>query len=288
VLDRKVIYHEHDSPAPGKTTSWFMRVVLAARKSVARTAEFNILPQHERIRFFGAETRTKRPVYCVWNCPAKGDAAGRAGARLRRPDEPLALYFHGAINLDRVPLALIEGAKLCGFPVRIRIVGYETIGSRGASERLHSAAAVAGANVILELSGSVPLRKDLHRLMEGMHVGWISFINRSDDLNLRHLVGASNKAFDYLAAGLPIIVPDTTEWKASYVEPGYARACDAADPEAIASTLRWFHANTHAAAEMGRKGQQRIVAEWNYETQFSKILKVLNGKAESCATIAVS
>jgi hypothetical protein len=59
----KVIYHEHDSPAPGEATSWFMRLVLVARKFLARTAEFNILPQRERMRLFIAETRTKRPVY---------------------------------------------------------------------------------------------------------------------------------------------------------------------------------------------------------------------------------
>jgi hypothetical protein len=53
-------------------------------------------------------------------------------SHLRKPDEQFSIYFHGSINLDRVPLTVIEGAKLCGFPVKIRIVGYETIGSRGA------------------------------------------------------------------------------------------------------------------------------------------------------------
>jgi glycosyltransferase involved in cell wall biosynthesis len=119
--------------------------------------------------------------------------------------------------------------------------------------------------------------------MAGMHVGWINFINRSVDLNLRDLVGASNKAFDYLAAGLPLVVPDAPDWKRLFVDPGYARACNAADPEAIASTLRWFYAHYEEAAEMGHKGRERVAAEWNYEGQFNRVLKILNGEAESAA-----
>lgn len=275
-LGCKAIYHEHDSPPPRKVSSWFLRIALTARRAFARTAKLNIVPQRERLRLFIQETGTTQPVLCVWNCPLKAEATDTTTARERRRDEPLAIYFHGSINLDRVPLALIEGARLCGFPVRLRIAGYETIGSRGASEQLRAAAAMAGPTVLLELPGAIPLRDDLRRLMDGMHVGWINFINRSDDLNLRHLAGASNKAFDYLAAGLPIIVPDDPGWMALFVEPGYGRACTADDPRAIAATLRWFYDNAAEAAQMGRRGQQKVAAVWNYESQFRPVLAALN------------
>lgn len=284
-LGCKMIYHEHDSPAPN-ARSWFIRLVLGARKSIACTAEFNILPQAERIALFTKETGTKRPVHCVWNCPPRADTQ-EVATRLRKPDEPLSIYFHGSINMDRVPLALIEGAKRCGVPIRIRIVGYETIGSKGAVDQLRAAAQKGGPNVVLEFPGPVS-RQYLRQLMKGMHVGWINFINRSDDRNLLHLVGASNKAFDYLAFGLPLIVPDVPDWQALFVDRGYARACNAADPDAIASTLSWFYENSAAAAEMGNKGRARCEAEWNYENQFRKVLKVLNGKAASrCLTYPI-
>ena len=273
MLGCKVIYHEHDSPAP-RVSSWFIRLVLSAREFIASTASFNILPQRERIALFCEETGTNRPVHCVWNCPPKAEAAVLS-TRVRKPDEPLSIYFHGSINLYGVPLALIEGARLCGFSVRIRIVGYETIGSKGAIEQLRAVAQGAASNVALEIRGAVS-RYELRGMMKDMHVGWINFVNRSDDLNLRHLVGASNKAFDYLAAGLPIIVPDTADWRAVFVNPGYARSCDATDPDSIATTLRWFYENGAAAAEMGRNGQSRVAAEWNYESQFKPVLRMLN------------
>ena len=274
----KVVYHEHDSPSPEHATTLFMRFVFAARRALARTAVLNVLPQRERIGLFVEETGTRRPVYCVWNCPIRAEARGEL-VRRRADAEALAVYFHGSINLDRVPLALIEGARLCRFPIRLRIVGYETVGSRGTSERLRTAA--GDANVTLEIAGSVPKRADLHRMMDGMHVGWINYLNTSGDLNLTHLAGASNKAFDYLSAALPIIVPDRPDWESLFVVPGYGRSCDPADPQAIAAALTWFYEHPDAAAEMGMRGRAQVAAEWHYEKQFRPVADLLN---EGCDT----
>jgi glycosyltransferase involved in cell wall biosynthesis len=276
LLGCRIIYHEHDALPQRKSGAGLKALVLRARRVVSRLAACNILPQLDRIEVFKAETGSTRPVERVWNCPPRA-AALEAVMRMRKRDEPLAIYFHGSINLERVPLSLIEGAKLCAFDVRIRIVGYETIGSKGVCDQLRAAAATA-ANVSLELPGAAS-RRELRQLMHGMHVGWISFVNRPEDLNLQHLVGASNKAFDYLAACLPLIVPDRQDWRAFYVDPGYAVACDAADPVSVASALRWFHDHASLAAEMGLKGRQRVLDEWHYERQFKNVFELLNNGA---------
>ena len=52
-----------------------------------------------------------------------------------------------------------------------------------------------------------------------------------------HMAGASNKPFDYMAAGLALLVSDQPDWRAMFVEPGYARACDPTDPSSIATSL---------------------------------------------------
>ena len=271
----KVVYHEHDSPSLEHRATLFMRMVFAARRALARTVVFNVLPQRERIALFIEETGTRRPVYCVWNCPSRAEAR-EDFVRRRAAAEALAVYFHGSINLDRVPLALIEGARLCRFPVHLRIVGYETVGSRGTIERLRAAADDRDGNVTLEIVGSVPTREDLHRMMDGMHVGWINYLNTSGDLNMTHLAGASNKAFDYLSAALPIIVPDRPDWENLFVVPGYGRSCDPGDPGAIARALTWFYEHPDAAAEMGMRGRARVAAEWHYEKQFRPIADLLS------------
>jgi glycosyltransferase involved in cell wall biosynthesis len=279
IFGLKVIYHEHDSPIARQDDTVFIRLMLAFRKALAKSAEFNILPQAERIRLFQRDTGTSRPVLRVWNCGRHADTLG-GGVRQRNPGEPLCVYFHGSINLDRVPLALIEGAALSGVPVRLRVVGYETVGSQGSCEVLRKAVVAAGGRITLELPGAVS-RHRLPDQMVGMHVGWINFINRSEDINLKHMVGASNKSFDYLAAGLPLIVPQESGWEEMFVAPGYAKSCNPNDVNGIADVLRWFYDNPVEAAAMGSRGQIRTQVEWNYEGQFKPVFeRVLNKLVE--------
>jgi glycosyltransferase involved in cell wall biosynthesis len=271
LLGARVIYHEHDSPVDGPDQSGFFRRLLKARNLLAQSADLVVLPQEQRIRLFKDSTRTLRPVLQVWNCPMRIETLGDV-SRQRQPGEPLSVYFHGSLNLYRIPLALIEGAGRSGIPVRLRVVGYETIGSRGTSDTLRMAVEKAGGLVTLELPGPVS-RQALAQQMVGMHVGWINFINRTGEINLLHLVGASNKAFDYLAAGLPLIVREDPEWREAFEIPGYAKSCNPNDADAIAAALRWFYENPVEAAAMGRSGQQRTREEWNYERQFAPVLE---------------
>jgi len=95
---------------------------------------------------------------------------------------------------------------------------------------------------------------------------------RSDNINEQAMAGASNKAFDYLACGLALLVSDLPDWKELFVAPGYALACDPQDPETIARQLCWFVEHPVETRSMGVKGRQRMLSEWNYERQFSSVL----------------
>jgi glycosyltransferase involved in cell wall biosynthesis len=97
----------------------------------------------------------------------------------------------------------------------------------------------------------------------------------SDDINLRHMVGASNKAFDYMACGLPLLVSDLPEWVTTFVEPGYALASDPDDPDSIEVALRWFLDHPDERREMGRRCRAKIQQGWNYDTQFSNVLAAI-------------
>jgi hypothetical protein len=270
VLGSRVIYHEHDCPC-GKDTSTFMKMISMSRRALARTADFNVLPQQERIRLFIKETGTRRPVYCVWNCPS-ATIGEVAPPRPRSEGEALCVYFHGSINLDRVPLTLIEGAKRSGVPVLLRVVGYETVGSSGTTDCLRLAAEDAGPMVRMEFPGTRS-HYELACQMDGFHVGWMSYRSESQDVNLINLAGASNKAFDYLSSGLALLVRRSPDWSGLFVAPGHARECNPDDPDSIAAAIRWFYHHPAETAAMGRAGQQRIREEWNYEKQFAPVLE---------------
>jgi glycosyltransferase involved in cell wall biosynthesis len=111
-------------------------------------------------------------------------------------------------------------------------------------------------------------------VMEPLDVGLL-LVDASGDQNLRTLAGASNKPFEYLAKGLPILIGNQAALSDLFVTTGYARECDPTDPLSIAEAIQWFRDNPDLRREMGESGRRRILEEWNYEQQFAPVLERL-------------
>ncbi|OBQ32680.1 MAG: glycosyltransferase, partial [Anabaena sp. CRKS33] len=75
----------------------------------------------------------------------------------------------------------------------------------------------------------------------------------------------------YLACGLPLVVSDLPDWQQMYVEPGYGLSCNPEDVNSIADVIRWYLEHPLEMKAMGERGRQRILNEWNYETQFEVV-----------------
>ena len=109
------------------------------------------------------------------------------------------------------------------------------------------------------------------------HVGLALFMPRSsENKNMRHMTGASNKAFDYMAAGLALLVSDLADWRDMFVAPGFARACDPGDPESVVAALRWFIDQPEERRTLAMRGRSKIEAEWNYDTDFARVMSDLS------------
>jgi glycosyltransferase involved in cell wall biosynthesis len=272
----QILYHEHDSPNSDQVHTWFMRQVLLYRKRIAREAELCVLPQQARLREFVKTTGRKRPTFCVWNCPRLDEIADwNSGQEHHQPDQKLTIYYHGSITPARLPFQLIIAASRFEGAVRVRVAGRETLGSIGYMAELMNLAARNGAADLVEFLGTMPRREDLLHLASGADVGLSLMPKQSTDLNLRHMVGASNKPFDYMASGLPLLVTDSLEWVATFVEPGYALACDPNDLSSIETALRWFLEHPDDRRQMGQKGKNKIQQSWNYDNMFAAIIDKL-------------
>jgi glycosyltransferase involved in cell wall biosynthesis len=259
-----VVYHEHDSPGVGVTL--FDRLCMSFRWGLARRAAACVLPNSQRADWFKGQTGASN-VFCVWNCPRRDEGTK---PHARRDDENLRVIYHGSVVPDRLPLTVITAMARLPATVQLIIVGYETIGHAGYLAQLRRAAEQHGVSDRLQIRDSVP-RYDLLRICQTCDIGLALMPNRSSDVNFRKMVGASNKAFDYLACGLPLVVSDLPDWRQLFVSSGYALACDPDDPPSIAYALGWFLDNRDRARAMGELGRQRIANQWNYETQFYPI-----------------
>jgi glycosyltransferase involved in cell wall biosynthesis len=295
LLRLRVIYHEHDSPPSNDPTTKnlltpFMRLVLACRQRLARRAELCVLPNEQRAQRFIAEifqpndpttadrvankpmTNNPRPkVLCVWNCPRLEEVKP---PRSQEPRPGLLVYYHGNLGPSYLPLTVLKAMTLLSKQVRLRVIGYETVGTRGYRHAFKEQARHLGLETQVEILDPLPR----YRLLEyaaGCDVGLAFFPANDSDVNNIYKVGASNKPFDYLACGLALLVSDLPDWRKVYVEPGYGLACDPDDPDSIAAALRWFLDHPEERRAMGDRGRQRILKEWNYETQFTPVLEWL-------------
>jgi hypothetical protein len=168
--------------------------------------------------------------------------------------------------------------------VTLGVAGYETAGFPGHLAALRARADARGIGGRLLGLGTLPSREALMAQGDAFDVGLALMPSDTTDLNERHMVGASNKPFDYLANGLALLVGDRPEWQATFVEPSFARSCHPESAASIAGALRWFADHPHETRAMGERGRQRIAADWHYERMFAPVLRFMADRDRPHAT----
>jgi glycosyltransferase involved in cell wall biosynthesis len=263
-----LVYHEHDSPSPR-----MLRPVLArSRAAAARASRLIIFPNEERARVAQSELRFPNDrLHIVWNVPRRTELVAPAATA----GPPLILYYHGSITPERLPETVALAVRRMAGRVRLRIAGYEAPSARGYVRHLIGSGTCASADAPVEYLGMIR-RADLLAEAARAHVGLALMPFNSDDLNMNHMAGASNKPFDYMAAGLALLVSDLPDWTRMFVEPGYARAANPTSADSIFAALEWFVNHAQERREMAARSQAMIEAAWNYETMFAPILKMLS------------
>ncbi|MBW4646744.1 MAG: glycosyltransferase [Goleter apudmare HA4340-LM2] len=261
-----VVYHEHDSP-DCTSNSLFIRFCLATRKWLAARAKMCVLPNQQRLEKFASDTGIHHNLFCIWNCPSRLEATS---TRSFSQADRLQILYHGSIVPSRLPITVLQALVMLPHTVKLRVIGYDTIGHQNYVQQLAEMAKHLKINNQVEFINAMP-RYELLKWCRECDVG-LGFMPIGDeDINMQCMVGASNKPFDYLACGLALLVSDLPDWKRMYVEPGYGLACNPHDPESIAAALRWYLEHPTEMRVMGDRGRQRILDEWNYETQFEVI-----------------
>ena len=300
----RLVYHEHDSPGPedseeeigdrGKRedrTSIFQKMVMGARREAARRAEVCVLPNRERVEIFKNQTGTVRPVECVWNVPRLEEVAPvKERPSLKRP---LALFYGGSLSSDRMPDKLLDQILEMFPKISLHVVGYATYSHRA----LHQRICELSKQNLVKYYGAMP-RKEMWRIADVCEAGLCLMPPFSKDVNLKNMVGASNKPFDAMARGLAVVVSDLPEWRHIYLgigdreegieeSPkfripesgmGYGIAINPESRESIRAGLEWMLNNREKLWEMGERGRQKIQNEWNYKKIFKPVLRSLENE----------
>ena len=260
------ILHEHDSPSAGASLA--MKSLLRVRRRFAQRADLCVIPQDERADRFRKATGAGR-VSVAFNCPLLKELRP---IRPSRPGDGLRLWHHGSIGPSQLPSAVITALTKLPGNVRLEFAGYETVGTRGYIQHVLSLANDLGVSGRVRFHGALR-REKLYELTSQADVGLTLFSAQFRE----PLVGASNKPFDYLACGLPLLTNDTPEWEGFFGDAGVAVSCNPESPGDIARAVSWLNDHPESRAAMAEKGQQLIRSVWNYEAQFAKVIEVLDG-----------
>jgi glycosyltransferase involved in cell wall biosynthesis len=82
------------------------------------------------------------------------------------------------------------------------------------------------------------------------------------------------KFFEYMAAGLPVVLSNFPNWRGLVEEPNAGLCVDPADWDAIVAALEWLQAHPREATEMGRNGRRAVQQRFNWQSQADELLKL--------------
>lgn len=272
------VLHEHDTPwhglaRPPRVLAWF-------RRSFAARADVCVVPQEERAEAFSA-AMNGRNVLTVFNCPSLHEVEpvpdGERG-------EEFVLWHHGSIGPGRVPMTLIDALTLLPDNVKFHLAGYETVGTRGYVKALKARAEGLGVGSRFTYLGPIPRREDLYARARTADLGLCLFTTGFAE----PMAGASNKPFDFLACGLPILINDTPEWRKFFASSEAALTCIPESPQSIARAIGRLLDDPALRNRMARAGHTQILNEWNYEVCFLPVLQALNVVAAPASVLPVT
>ena len=165
----------------------------------------------------------------------------------------------GSLTYQRGITHLIRAAHLAG--VRLILAGkYSSDAYRQELEQMPEYACV-------DYRGYLG-REELAQVYASSSIGMSTILNVGQYSSLDNF---PTKVYEYMAAGLPVIVSDYPFMRRSVQQDQFGVAVDPADPEAIAAAIREILADPNRAQCMGERGRQAVVQKYNWGIEEQKL-----------------
>ncbi len=163
---------------------------------------------------------------------------------------------------------------------------------RGVVDIVQALDLVGDSSAKLMMAGTfypTDLKERVEKLPGWQKVVFKGWLNRKDVLDLlanvrigvitrhpieRHLSDFPTKLFEYMAAGLPVVVSDLPTIRPIVETCNCGILIDPQDPEAIAASINTLLNNPQAAEAMGQRGLNAITQQYNWSTESAKLLEV--------------
>ena len=164
----------------------------------------------------------------------------------------------------------------------------------------HLIRAAHQAGVKLILAGqysSEEYRRELEAMPEYSCVEYLGYIGRQElaQVYARSSIGMSTilnvgqyasldnfptKVYEYMAAGLPVIVSDYPFMRRSVQQDDFGIAVDPVDVQAVAQAIGAILSDPQRAQQMGENGRQAGLQKYNWDIELKKLLELYDSLSE--------
>ena len=142
---------------------------------------------------------------------------------------------------------------------------------------------------ILGLFSPKELEKEIKQYLEKEYIKYLGFVPpfkmyslmKSADIGLinfwpepNHILALPSKIFEYMAAGLPIIVSDFPLWKEIIQQNKCGLAINPLSPKEIANAVKYLIDNLLESKIMGQRGKKAILDKYNWEKETQQLIAI--------------
>lgn len=246
---------------PGRLS--LVRLVIARHEELFGELDFFSLPTAERKPYYPLH-RVKREVFVIPNYPAAGYYRRFQRQRRSAPEGAIRLIYMGALGRGHGYEEILQSlaAPIAGRAVHLILKGWIEENYR---RDLIAFAARCGVGERLEFAGYGPYPK-VAELAASCSIGLAIFTGK--DIMNRTLGTASNKIYEYLAVGLPVMLFDTPYFRRHFEDRRWAFFTDLSESSlrgGIEAILSHYEEASAAAVQDFRDA-------FNYESVFTPAL----------------
>jgi glycosyltransferase involved in cell wall biosynthesis len=191
---------------------------------------------------------------------SKLDASPADISRKSNNSPPHAVFF-GGVRANDIAMNVVKAVEIVNAEQPMRLI----LGGRvHDQDRFQAVKAMTGWQFVDHV-GQLSFA-DMVQVCSEAAVAIVLYPNNENSQNVR-----SNRLFESMALGLPVIVPDFPNWRSFLADAPCGVVADPQNPSDIAAAIDQVLSHPEAAASMGTEGRRRIETRWNWKEEYRRL-----------------
>lgn len=270
----KWLYHNHDDTLVNEKIG-FYAFLKKAEYYCARKSDLVSYPQLDRAKNFFDAARLKEMPTIVLNGPRENwlDVEDWDNFYFLKERYDNVLLYQGGLNWQRGIKNILNSLRFIDKSVGLVLIGKTDIDANFLSE-LNSFLMTNNLKdqvVVYEVMSYSKLA--LLTKVCDLGFGVMSTVNENDSYNIRFLAGASNKLVEYMACGLPCIVPENEGYKEYIQRNNLGILVNPNNPRQMANSIMNLLRDEDRYQEMSINAKKYFKQIASFDKQFEKILE---------------